>query len=260
MKKKRVLPYVYGFVDWILSAIAWTLFYYFRKTYEVVDANTWQRFGIAFHDPSFWSAVAIIPVCWVAFYGITGAYMSVYSKSRLKEFSQTFFITLLGVTVLFFVAILDDQILTYKTYYQSFITLFALQFLLTYAGRLVITSIVKRHIKTGKIGFNTLIVGSGDNAMAIYKEIDEQEKPTGQRFVGYVRVGEKEHETLEGLLPCLGSVDNIVDIVKEHEVEEVIIAIERSEKECMHHVLPVMNLTKPRWKSSPRCRTWCSAT
>ena len=244
MKKKRFLPYVYGFVDWILSAIAWTLFYYFRKTYEVTDANTWQRFGIAVHDPSFWLAVAITPVCWVAFYGITGAYMSVYSKSRLKEFSQTFFITLLGVTVLFFVAILDDQILTYKTYYQSFITLFGLQFLLTYAGRLVITSIVKRHIKSGKIGFNTLIVGSGDNAMTIYKEIDEQEKPTGQRFVGYVNVGKKEQETLKGFLPCLGSVDDIVSIVKEHEVEEVIIAIERSEKECMHHVLPLMNLTK----------------
>lgn len=242
MKKKRILPYVYGFVDWIVSAIAWTLFYYFRKTYEVVDANVWQRFGIAFHDPSFWFAVAIIPVCWVVLYGITGAYQSVYSKSRLKEFTQTFFITLLGVTVLFFVAILDDQILTYKTYYQSFITLFALQFLLIYIGRLIITSIVKRHIKTGKICFNTLIVGSGDNAVAIYNEITEQEKPTGQRFVGFVSVGE-QHGKLESFLPCLGSVDDIVDIVKEHEVEEVIIAIERSQKECMHLVLPVMNLT-----------------
>ena len=104
MKKKRILPYVYGFVDWILSAVAWTLFYYFRKTYEVVDASVWQRFGIAFHDSSFWLAVAVIPVGWVALYGITGAYQSVYSKSRVKELSQTFFITLLGVTVLFFLS------------------------------------------------------------------------------------------------------------------------------------------------------------
>ena len=131
MKKKRILPYVYGFVDWILSAVSWTLFYYFRKTYEVADADVWQRFGIAFHDRSFWLAVAVIPVCWVMLYGITGAYQSVYSKSRLKELSQTFFITLLGVTVLFFAAILDDQILNYKTYYQSFITLFLLQLVLT---------------------------------------------------------------------------------------------------------------------------------
>lgn len=243
MKKNRLLPYVYGFVDWILSAVSWTLFYYFRKTYEVVNANTWQRFSIAFHDNSFWLAMAFIPIAWVVLYGVTGAYQSVYSKSRVKELSQTFFITLLGVTVLFFVAILDDQIETYKTYYQSFITLFALQFFLTYIGRLIITSIVKHNIKTGKIGFNTLIVGGFDNAVAIYKEIAEQEKPTGQRFVGYVSVRDVPQRPLDAYLKHLGSVEDIVDIVKKYEVEEVIIAIERSEKDCMNIILPVINLT-----------------
>ncbi|MBR6273205.1 MAG: hypothetical protein IKR29_06475 [Bacteroidales bacterium] len=56
---------------------------------------------------------------------------------------------MLGCTVLFFVAILDDQIFTYKMYYQSFITLFLLQFILTYIGRLFITSRVKHNIKVG---------------------------------------------------------------------------------------------------------------
>ena len=242
MKKKRILPYVYGFVDWFLSAVSWTLFYYFRKTYEIVDANTWQRFGVAFHDRSFWLALLIIPVCWVVLHGITGAYQSVYSKSRVKEFSQTFFITLLGVTVLFFAAILDDQIFTYKMYYQSFITLFGLQFLLTYFGRLVITSIVKHNIKTGKIGFNTLIVGGMDNAVAIYKEIANQEKPTGQLFVGYVSVIDRPQRPLDAYLKHLGPVEDIVEIVKKYDVEEVIIAIERSEKDCMNIILPVMNL------------------
>lgn len=243
MKHNRLLPYLYGVVDWVLSVIAWTLFYYFRKTYEVPNVNLWQRFGLAFHDHSFWWAVAIIPVCWVVLYGITGAYQSVYSKSRLKELSQTFFITLLGVTVLFFVAILDDQIFTYKMYYQSFITLFILQFGLTYIGRLLITSLVKHDIHTGRICFNTLIVGSNDNAVSIFKEISEQEKPTGQRFVGFVNVYDKSEYLLSAFLPHLGSIKDLVQIIKEYEVEEVIIAIERSEKDCMNIILPVMNQT-----------------
>ena len=243
MKNKRRLPFLYGAVDWLLSVVAWTLFYYFRKTYEIPNVNTWQRFGIAFHDQSFWIAVAVIPVCWVVLYGITGAYQSVYSKSRLKELSQTFFITLLGVTVLFFAAILDDQIFTYKMYYQSFITLFALQFGLTYIGRLVITSVVKHNIKTGKIWFNTLIVGSNDNAIALYKEIAEPQKPTGQRFVGFASVYDKESYRLSDYLPHLGSVKDLVEIVKQYDVEEVIIAIERSEKDCMNVILPVINKT-----------------
>lgn len=243
MKKNRRLPYLYGIVDWLLSAVAWTLFYYFRKTYEVPNVNTWERFGIAFHDPSFWMAVSIIPVGWVVLYGITGAYQSVYSKSRLKELSQTFFITLLGVTVLFFVAILDDQIITYKMYYQSFITLFALQFFLTYIGRLLITSVVKRNIKVGKICFNTVIVGGNEHAVSIYHEITDQEKPTGQRFVGFVSVKDNPGYPLDAFLPRLGSVEDLVRIIEDHDVEEVIIAIERSEKECMNIILPVMNKT-----------------
>ena len=252
MKKKRLLPYLYGFVDWALSVLSWLLFYYFRKTYEVPDVNVWQRFGIAFHDPSFWRAVAILPIVWVAFYGITGAYQSVYSKSRLKELSQTFFITLLGVTVLFFVAILDDQIFTYKMYYQSFLTLFILQFGLVYLGRIIITSSVKHQIHTGKICFNTVIVGSNDNAVAIYKEIMEQTKPTGQRFVGFVNVYQQEHYRLSEFMPHLGTVSDLVKVIKEYDVEEVIIAIERSEKECMSIILPVMNQTNAELEIIPK--------
>ena len=151
---------------------------------------------------------------------------------------------MLGCTVLFFVAILDDQIFTYKMYYQSFITLFLLQFILTYIGRLFITSRVKHNIKVGKTCFNTLIVGSNDNAMAIYKEITEQEKPTGQRFVGFVSVKDREHYLLGDHLPHLGKVKDIVEIVEQYDVEEVIIAIERSEKDCMNVILPVMDKTR----------------
>ena len=243
MKQKRKLPFLYGIVDWLLSVLAWTLFYYFRKTYEIPGANMWQRFSVEFHDKSFWFAVAIIPVCWVVLYGITGAYQSVYSKSRLKELTQTFFLTLLGVTVLFFVAILDDQILSYKMYYQSFITLFALQFGLVYIGRLIITNVVKRRIKSGKIWFNTLIVGSNDNAIKLYKEISDLPKSTGQRFVGFVNVYDKPSYRLSEYLPHLGSVNDLVNIVKQFDVEEVIIAIERSEKDCLNAIMPVINQT-----------------
>lgn len=243
MTHKRRLPYLYAFVDWLLSVLSWTLFYYFRKTYEVPNVNTWQRFGLAFHDQSFWVAVSLIPIAWVVLHGLTGAYQSVYSKSRLKELSQTFFITLLGVTILFFAAILDDQIFTYKMYYQSFITLFALQFGLTYIGRIVITSIVKHNIHSGKICFNTLIVGSNDNAVSIFQDISQQQKPTGQRFIGFVNVYDKDYYRLSEYLPHLGAVKDLVQIIRDNDVEEVIIAIERSEKDCMNIILPVMNQT-----------------
>ena len=250
MNKKR-LASVYFFVDWVTSILAWILFYFFRKAHEDLYINYWDRITQSFVTPSFWLGVAIIPISWLILHAVTGAYEKVYMKSRLKELGQTFFITLLGVVILFFVVILDDEVASYKSYYQSFIALFTLQFVITYIPRLIITTSVISRIRSKKIWFNTLIVGSNDNACAIYKEIEEEVKPSGRRFIGFLNVYDKKEYKLGEFLPRLGSYHNIERIVKENNVEEVIIAIERSEVETMKVLLSVVDTTDANVKIIP---------
>ena len=250
MNKKR-LASLYFVVDWLASILAWSLFYFFRKAHEDLYINYWDRITHSFATPSFWLGVAIIPVCWLILYAVSGAYEKVYQKSRLKELGQTFFITLIGVIVLFFVVILDDEVASYKSYYQSFIALFTLQFVITYIPRLIITTSVIYRIRAKKIGFNTLIVGSNDNACAIFKEIEEEVKPSGRRLIGFLNVYDKKEYKLAEYLPRLGSYREIEQIVKEQNVEEVIIAIERSEVETMKVLLSVVDTTDANVKIIP---------
>ena len=250
MNKKR-LALLYFFVDWLASILAWSLFYFFRKAHEDLYINYWDRITNSFITPSFWLGVAIIPICWLILYAVTGAYEKVYQKSRLKELGQTFFITLLGVIVLFFVVILDDEVASYKSYYQSFIALFTLQFVITYIPRVVITTLVISRIRDKRIGFNTLIVGSNDNACAIFKEIEEEVKPSGRRLIGFLNVYDKKEYKLAEFLPRLGSYHEIDQIVKQYNVEEVIIAIERSEVETMKVLLSVVDTTDANVKIIP---------
>ncbi len=250
MNKKR-LASLYFFVDWISFILAWTLFYFFRKTHEDLYINYWDRIANSFSTPSFWLGVIIIPICWLILHAVTGAYEKVYQKSRLKELGQTFFITLLGVIVLFFVVILDDEVISYKSYYQSFIALFTLQFVITYIPRLIITTTIIYRIRSKKIGFNTLIVGSNDNACAIFKEIEEEVKPSGRRMIGFVNVYDKKEYKLAEYLPRLGSYRGVEQIVKQYNVEEVIIAIERSEVETMKVLLALVDTTNANVKIIP---------
>ena len=250
MNKKR-LALLYFVVDWLASILAWTLFYFFRKAHEDLYINYWDRITNSFTTPSFWLGVAIIPICWLILHAVTGAYEKVYQKSRLKELGQTFFITLIGVIVLFFVVILDDEVASYKSYYQSFIALFTLQFVITYIPRVIITTSVISRIRSKKLGFNTLIVGSNDNACAIFKEIEEEVKPSGRRLIGFLNVYDKKEYKLAEFLPRLGSYREIEQIVKEHDVEEVIIAIERSEVETMKVLLSVVDTTNANVKIIP---------
>lgn len=250
MNKNR-LTRIYFLADWVTSILAWVLFYLFRKKHEDLYLNYWDRITYSLDTWSFWLGVALIPVSWLILHAVTGAYQKVYQKSRLKELEQTFFITLLGVVVIFFVAILDDQVATYKSYYQSFIALFCFQFGLTYLARCIITNVVIHRIHTKKVGFNTLIVGSNDNACAIFHEIENEVKPSGTRFVGFVSVYDKAQYKLAENLPHLGSYFDIERIVKENDVEEVIIAIERSETESMNVILSVIDNTNAVVKIIP---------
>lgn len=242
MNKKK-LTRIYFLADWMASVVAWTLFYFFRKAHEDLYINYWDRITHSFVTPSFWLGVVIIPLCWLILHAVTGAYEKVYMKSRLKELGQTFFITLLGVVILFFVVILDDEVVSYKSYYQSFIALFTFQFALTYIPRVVITTTVIQRIRHKKIWFNTLIVGSNDNALAIYKEIEEEVKPSGRRMIGFVNVYDQKEYKLAEYLPHLGNYRGIEQIVEDNDVEEVVIAIERSETQAMNVLLSVADQT-----------------
>ena len=106
-------------------------------------------------------------------------------------------------------------------------------------------------IRSRKIGFNTLIVGSNDNACAIFKEIEEEVKPSGRRLIGFLNVYDKSEYKLAEYLPRLGSYREIEQVVKDKNVEEIIIAIERSEVETMKVLLSVVDTTNANVKIIP---------
>src|SRR6056297_3116739 len=162
--------------DILASSASWALFYIFRKLY--IES---QKFGytvpIEFTARFYWG-VFLIPAFWILIHYLSGYYKDVFRKSRLKELGKTFFTTLIGVTILFFTIILDDEIVTYHSYYQLFGTLFLLQFVLTYLPRVTITSITNNKIHSGEIGFNTIIIGSNKRALDIFQKINNQVEST----------------------------------------------------------------------------------
>jgi exopolysaccharide biosynthesis polyprenyl glycosylphosphotransferase len=100
-----------------------------------------------------------------------------------------------------------------------------------------------RKIHRKEIGFNTVIVGSNGNALKIYKEIEEQKLSSGNIFVGFASVYDKDDYKIGQYLPHLGNYKNIQQIVQEYKVEEVIIAIERSETDTIDNIIAILEDT-----------------
>ncbi len=224
---KRIQVLKYLLADALAAAITWTLFFVFRKVY--IEPLSFDPSIEILFDNRFYTGLLIIPAGWLFFYFVTGTYQNIYRKSRLKELGQTLTQTFIGVIVIFFTLLLDDQISSYKAYYLSFSSLFVLHFFFTFLFRLSLSSQTAYKIHNRLIGFNTLLLGSNENAYSLYKELEQQAKSSGFKFKGYVHINGKDGLIMKPYLPHLGHVKNITDIIRKYEVEEVIIAAETSE-------------------------------
>ena len=226
-KKLQVSKYITA--DLSSSIIAWTLFYIFRKLY-IEPEKFGKEVPIIFEKQFFWS-VLLIPLFWLLMYSLTGTYKNIYRKSRLKEMGQTFLYSVVGVLFIFFAFILDDTIVSYKNYYQSILVLFSLHFFLTGSFRLILSSITNKRVHNRIIGFNTLLIGSNENALKLFNDMENLHVSSGNKFIGFVHVDNKNgySHLLIKKLPHIGELADLKTIIDVHKIEEVIIAIESFE-------------------------------
>lgn len=225
---KRLESLKYLLSDYFASALAWALFYLFRRAF-VEPAKYGYTVPIFNFDENFYLAIIFIPVYWIFLFWITGSYRNIYKKSRVREFGQTFTLSFLGTLLLFFILLIDDVVNSYATYRYTFITLLLLQFTLTYGFRLSILTNLKSKMKRRIIGFNTLLVGSNEKALKLYKEMENEKYSQGYRFVGYLSVNGHEEPELAGSLPRLGEYNDLRKVIASNKVEEVILAMEHSD-------------------------------
>ncbi len=246
---KKLLTFKYVVFDLLAAALSWALFYLYRKVY--VESIPLEKVDV-FKDNPFFLGLTMIPIFWIALYYFAGEYRNLLRKSRLQELAATFKLVLVGSVILFFMLILDDYITSYKNYYTSFITLFILQFSITYIPRLFITSTTIRKIRRGKYYFRTLIVGAREKAVRLFKELDSKPKSSGSKLIGFVSVDSQEQLPLDGYLPKLGdSLEDINKIVKDQKIDEVIISLDYQEKDRLERVISRLELLHTRTLMQP---------
>jgi exopolysaccharide biosynthesis polyprenyl glycosylphosphotransferase len=213
--------------------LAWALFFSYRKV--LVEIGSFPQ--DVFADRNFWYGIVLIPLGWTAFYAVFDQYKDIYRLSRLSTFARTFFLSFFGAVFLFFAVILDDVIVSYHTYYTSFFTLFTLHFGITATVRMLVLTRASKRLKAGIVSFNTLIIGSNASAMELYQDLSTRKKSLGYKLLGFIDINGKNSGQLHQYLPQLGQVNNIPRVVRDYNVEEVIIAIETSEHNRIREIL-----------------------
>jgi exopolysaccharide biosynthesis polyprenyl glycosylphosphotransferase len=175
-------------------------------------------------------------------YAIQGTYIDIRRLYRLKILSHTTFATIFGSIILFFTLLLDDEVTNYHSYYRLLLALTILHFGLTFVVRIILTSIQVKRIHSKKEGFRTLLIGGSEKAVQIYNEVETLSKSGGNNFVGFVNLNGID-KLLENRIPYLGHVNTLEDVLKTHQIEEVIIALESVEHERLQTIISRINNT-----------------
>ena len=207
--------------------MAWFLFFTFRKANEIGDSEfDWAS---VIYDHNLYLGLLFIPIGWLFLYFILDNYYQVYRLSRIATLLSTLWLTLIGSLILLFTILVDDNLLRYKTYVASFSILFSFHFLLTAFGRMSLLTFFKSQIKSGKVFFKTIVVGNGERAKNIIKDLTNVNQHLGYQVIGIIGVNKTGAIDDSNQVPILGRADNIENIIRDNNVDDIVMATEENE-------------------------------
>jgi polysaccharide biosynthesis protein PslA len=211
-KKKQISWYI---LSDFLFAIAGCLLFSFY-----LPRVTTERYAAS--DP----LACFITACyWLLVFGLAGTYQkSLYEKSRLNEITETFIQTAIGSLI-----VTSFSFWGHPDFFFLFIIFFLLHFILFAVDRSLVLLLIKRSILTGKIHFNTLIIGNNKEAVKLYHEIIKNYRYLGMQVMGFVTDDPKTSNGLSKWIPRLGSTEELNDILHRYSIEKVILALEKKE-------------------------------
>ncbi len=249
MKNHGLQRFKYMFWDVIASCLSYSILFVYRREWLDVESAKLE-FTSDYFSQSYYLGLITVSVFWLLAYLSTGFYRDIFRRSRLKELIYTFNAAILGSIVIFFALILDDWVSSYTDYYKGFFVYFLSQFLITALFRFILSSQTVRKIRKGKISFNTLLIGSNENAVELYSEMGNKTH-TGNKFVGFASVHNNIRFLVEKNLEHLGTHTQLPDIIERNEIDEVIIAIESSEHEKLENIINILEDTNVNVKMIP---------
>lgn len=228
MNQPRIHIRWYAFGDFVAAFVSWITFYFLRE-------HILQQELIA--GKKFYIGLLVFPLAWLVLYHLTGSYNNIYHKSRVTEFTTTFVVTFIGSICILFLFLVYDAIGDYNIYYKEFLTLLSVQVFFTYAVRLILLSMARAQLNKGTVFFNTLILGSSNNAAALCSAIMNNREKTGYRIAGFANANGNGNSSLPANIKHFGNVADAVSIIMENNIEEVIVAVEKKERNQLEKIL-----------------------
>jgi len=187
--------------------------------------------------PGFYLGALLYIIGWLSLHFLSGAYEMVYYKSGITEILRTFIVCIIGCLALLFIFILKNPQDNNNYYYEEFYSLLVPNFLITIFLRLLFLQIGMHQLKNKTVFFNVLVIGSAKNAFKFYNTFVNTKALTGYSINSFLNINGNSTLTLPDSINKYNDLRHIDAIISKNNIEEVIITVEKNERELLGKIL-----------------------
>lgn len=248
LMNKKSYKYLSITFDFVASAVAWSLFYLYRK--EFIES---VKYGVPVSphfDLKFFASLVFIPLGWFILYYAGDMYEDIRRKDRKQDLFHLLLINILGCIAVFFLLLLDDVIISYRNYYNSLLVLLSLQTILVFAGRAVILSIRDNAFKTGKDDFRTLIAGDSSRIKAFLRENENWLSRKWVRIEALIITDKPSQNNTDVIFPVYAP-EELEETIRKYAIEEVFILLGAADSKLCESLQLRLNRCDVRVSISP---------
>jgi polysaccharide biosynthesis protein PslA len=233
VKQPRIHISWYIFADIVIAVFTWVCFYYLRS----------RIYEFEFSVPGgFYIGLILYTLGWLSLHFMSGAYNGLYQKSGFSEFITTLFTSIIGSLVLLFFFILKNPKSNNQFYYL---------FICTLAVRLFFVKAIKKQLANKSIYFNTALVGSGKKAAELFKAFLKARDDSGYRITTFIDTNGNNSVAFPVKLNQYEGLQHLSSIIEKEKIEEVIIVVEKTERDLITTILQQLSDKEVNIKITP---------
>lgn len=226
---ERILLFISDFLAIQLAFVIWVLLRKYFGYFTDFPLN--ELFLIS----------TIIYLYWFLIFFFFGLYRSWYAQSRFDEAITLGKTITFGVILIFLLTVdFSQDVYNPMPLSRALIASYWLALVLTVtSARMLLRTVQRKFLENGIGVRNTLIVGSGEKAKELYQRVLEY-PALGYKVIGMVSLEEQPGEPSPGLKQ-LGQFSNLSSVMAEHNVEELLIALEEDEHQRVFEIIGSCN-------------------
>lgn len=211
----------YLIADYVSANLAWALFNVLRfftlpYNYPHISLSAYYTY------PNIILGQIFFPLMMVGIYAISGYYNYVFFKSRLNDVLNAAGCAFAGAIVIFFTAIFNDKFADRLGNVEMVAILWLLFTLVPSLSRIAISASASRRIYRRQLAFNSIIIGTSDQALALAHDLETKHRNMGYRIVGFSSPHAAPGQQTAANLPVFDFAD-IESAVAAHDVQSLII-------------------------------------